>query len=35
VVAHCGDEPPTEIRAKVVVDASGRATVIGKQLGLR
>lgn len=35
VVAHRGDEPDTEIRGKVIVDASGRATVIGKQLGLR
>lgn len=35
VLARCGDDPPYDIRAKVVVDASGRATVIGKQLGLR
>jgi flavin-dependent dehydrogenase len=41
VVAHCDDgdggdtEESCEIRAKVVVDASGRATVIGRQLGLR
>lgn len=35
VLAQCGDEPATRIRARVVVDASGRATVIGKQLGLR
>ena len=35
VVAHRGDDPDTEIRGKVIVDSSGRATVIGKQLGLR
>jgi len=35
VLARYGDEPPCEFRAKVVVDASGRATVLGKQLGLR
>jgi flavin-dependent dehydrogenase len=30
-----GDTAPYEVRARVVVDASGRATVIGRQLGLR
>jgi flavin-dependent dehydrogenase len=30
-----GDERPRTIRARVVVDASGRATVLGKQLGLK
>lgn len=35
VMAHQGAEPPSAIRSKVVVDASGRSTIIGKQLGLR
>jgi flavin-dependent dehydrogenase len=30
-----GDDHPRNIRAQVVVDASGRATVLGKQLGLK
>ncbi len=30
-----GDEQPRAIRSQVVVDASGRATVLGKQLGLK
>jgi flavin-dependent dehydrogenase len=30
-----GDQQPRAIRAKVIVDASGRATVLGKQLGLK
>lgn len=29
------DDEPVEIEAKVIVDASGRATVLGRQLGLR
>ncbi len=30
-----GAEPPRDINARVIIDASGRATVIGKQLELR
>ncbi len=35
VLAQTRDSEPEEIRARVVVDASGRATVIGSQLGLK
>ena len=35
IVQFDGDDQPREIRAQVVVDASGRATVLGKQLGLK
>lgn len=31
----CKNGSPAEVRAKVVVDASGRACVVGRQLGLR
>ena len=35
VRAKAGDGEPYELRAKVVVDASGRRTVIGSKLGLK
>lgn len=35
VAVQVDDEEAVEIASKVVVDASGRATVLGKQLGLR
>lgn len=35
VSVHFDDDEPVEIAANVVVDASGRATVLGRQLGLR
>ena len=35
IVQFDGDDQPREIRSQVVVDASGRATVLGKQLGLK
>jgi len=35
IVQFDGDDQPCAIRSQVVVDASGRATVLGKQLGLK
>ena len=35
VLAQCDDDEPAEFAGRVVVDASGRGTLIGNQLGLK